>query len=229
MKSFLLPTLLIVFLPQLQGQSTRLYTEAEPNNTGSLAGESSLPLSHAVAVERDRSRVFAADLSQNRTAFSFPHLPVGKYDLLLITEDGCVFEGMFLGGDVLLEEEQKHTLEERILAADTFFNRTKIHRIGKTEEAVLVLVERMRDAETVRHSGAALDELIRRIEVIELEPAGHTFQQIATRHLLRETSPMKKDTPFYSFQYLPELSNHRVVTSKKQLGRIPLAPPPVSE
>ena len=111
--------------------------------------------------------------------------------------------------------------QERIRAAESFFDQYRIHRSGRSGERLLAFVERYRADNILKGSGQALGKMVRRLEVIELMEAGDDWQMLSSRHLYREAEERKP--AFLRSTYLPALGNIRVVDSK-QLGLIPLAP-----
>lgn len=208
-------------------QAGRIYTQPEPANTGALHGKAPGELTHAMAVERDRVRVYSAALEDSGTGFRFEQLPPGKYDLVLVSKDGAVYEGLELGKPAELSSESQANMEKRIAVADGFFNRHTIHRTGVSEdgEILLAFVERYRADNVLKGSGEALGKLVRRLEIIELTRATEDWQMSASRHLYREGEPMDK-TQFLKSQHLPGLGGIRVIDAPKELGSIQLSTQP---
>jgi len=205
-------------------QSGRIYTAIDSRAAGGITG--ALPageLTHALAVDQDRVRVFRGSLPAGNHGFRFEHLPVGKYDLVLVTKARDVWEGLRLGAPTTaLSTAQQSNLEKRIRLADTFFNRCQIHRCGVEGERVLVLVERLRDRLILQQSGETLNANLRRLEIIELTQAADDWQMIQSRHLYREGEPLEKAPPFLRHAYLPALGGIRVVEQVTDLGVIPV-------
>ena len=212
-----------------QAQAGRIYTKTRPEATGGITGKAPSELVHAMAVERDRVRVFLADLTDGGKTFRFEHLPVGKYDLVLVTKDGAIWEGLALGDSLLpLSVTSAENLEKRIKLADTFFNRYKVHRagLGMLDESgdgmVLALVERLRPNDVLKQSGERLNQTIRRLEVIELHQATDDWQMVGTRHLFREGESIPITPEFLNHTQIPELGGLRVVNEIKDLGTVSL-------
>ena len=210
-------------------QAGRIYTKPIADATGGIIGKAPEELTHAMAVERDRTRVFLAALSDGGKTFRFEHLPVGKYDLVIVTKGGGVFEGLALGGSLsTLTAASAAHLEKRIKVADTFFNQYVVHRsgLGSLDESgdgmVLALVERQRADDVLKQSGERLNQMVRRLEIIELHQATDDWQMVGTRHLYREGEPIAAKTAFFRHAYIPELGNIRVVHEEKDLGTVPL-------
>ena len=211
------------------GQAGRIYTKPDPSATGGISGKAQVELIHAIAVERDRTRVFLADLSDAAKAFRFEHLPVGKYDLVLVAKNGTVTEGLELGDNASkLTETSMTNLKKRVRLADGFFNQHTILRMGVTaldesgDGVILALVERQRANNVLKQSGERLDQMVRRLEIIELHQATDDWQMTGSRHLYREGEPIPKALQFNKDNHLPALSGIRVIDSIKDLGPIAL-------
>jgi hypothetical protein len=201
----------------------RIYTKPAEADTGLITGSvKGAVLTHALAVERDRTRVFRAVLDGAGTGFRFEKLPVGRYDLLLVTRGNRVIEGLALGPAPALPEERAQHLEKGVAKADSFFNRHFSHRAGIEGEIALVFVERIRDGQILRGSGEEIQACLRRLEIIELREADDEWQMVKTRHLFREETPKLKGIPFLSHQYLPALGGLRIAAAPRDLGVIDL-------
>jgi len=168
---------------------------------------------------------FKADLADGAKSFRLVGLPTGKYDLILVTKSGAIFEGINLGEDASkLSPAVLKNAGERINKADTFFNKARIHRTGLIEdgEKQLLFVERVRDKEILKQSGEVLKANLRRLEVVELIKAADDWQFLNTRHVYREEAPVGPGMAFFSDHYVPGLGNVRVIDSVKDLGSIVL-------
>ncbi|HWB60739.1 MAG TPA: hypothetical protein VG733_14685 [Chthoniobacteraceae bacterium] len=201
----------------------RIYTAPDNNAQGGIDGSAPAELTHAIAINRDREHVYLAGLADGGHAFHFAHLPVGKYDLVLVTKNGAVYEGLALGDstDSLSAVSAKH-LQERISLADSFFNRYTIHRTGIDGDRILAFVERIRDKTILKQSGEKLDANLRRLEIIELQQATDDWQMVTTRHIYREDEPISENPPFFKHFYFSALGNIRVVDTVKDLGALSL-------
>ena len=201
----------------------RIYTQPAGSDTGVITAKvGGAVLTHAIAVERDRARVYLATLDPGGTGFRFGNLPVGRFDLVLVTRDNRVIEGLGLGAVADLPEGRVKTLEASVTKADSFFNRHVIHRTGMEGESTWVLVERIRDGEILRGSGEVLHASLRRLEIIELREASDEWQMARTRHIYREEAAQTKDIPFLIHQQLPALGGLRVAGAPRDLGTIEL-------
>lgn len=201
----------------------RIYTKPTEADTGVISGKViGTGLTHAIAVERDRKRVYLATLDDGGSGFHFNHLPVGRFDLVLVTKDNRVVEGVALGPEAKLADDSRKHLEQGVAKADSFFNRHVIDRIGVDGEVALVFVERVRDGTILRGSGEKIDACLRRLEIVELRHAGDDWQMVSTRHLDREETPEIKGIPFLTHLYLPVLGGLRLAGTPKDLGTIDL-------
>ena len=172
-----------------------------------------------MAVDSERVKVYRA-LPTGSSHFQFENLPVGKYDLVLVTKDRRVFEGLRLGEELTLDTGSRTNLEKRIAKADAYFNRHTIHRLGIVDDRILAFVERIRDRLILTQGGDVVNSNVRRFEVIELIQAMDDWQMTQTRHVYRQYEPIEKSPPFCRHSFLPALSGIRVVTTIKDLGTI---------
>jgi len=219
-----LSLLFLAILPAARADGPgRIYTKPEAADQGSLAGKTaSVKLTHAIAVERDRKRVFLADLDADKTGFRFAKLPVGRYDLVLVTADGRLVEGLGLGGDPPPDEESAGNASRRVAEADSFFNRHKTHRAGVAEGVVLALVERIRDREILKGSGERVNANLRRLEIMEMREASGDWQTIGTRHIFREEIPLTPAPAFLRHRFVAALGGIRMVDGARDLGVLEL-------
>jgi hypothetical protein len=201
----------------------RIYTVPDPKDLGGIEGKTEIPLTHALAVDHERIHVYRAELTESGKSFRFGNLPVGKYDLVLVTQDHIVFEGLTLG-DIPAEPDgtSRQNLQKRVVVADSFFNRSLVHRTGIRGDQTLLFVERIRDRQTLKQSGEKLGSNLRRLEIIELERAGDDWQISSTRHLYREEEPVREDPSFMKHFSVSGIGNLRVIDSVKQLGMLSL-------
>ena len=208
-------------------QTANLYTKPVPGAAGGISGRVNVELTHAIALHRDRVSCYRAEISDGGQAFRFTGLPTGKYDLVLITKSGGVYEGLFLGesGDSMTGF-MRQKLDERVLKADAFFNKAKLHRFGVTEDGnlCLALVERMRDKLILKQSGETLNSNLRRFEIVDLAKATDNWQMMTSRHIFREETPVGEGMGFNDHRHLPDIGNLRVIDTVKDLGNIVLPP-----
>ncbi len=110
--------------------------------------------------------MYRGTVSADGRTFDFQHLPVGKYDLVMVTKDKAVYEGLALG-----EPERKDlppgsmgNLKGRVDKQDAFFNHAHIHRLGFDGPTCLLFVERTSDRQILSQDGVALGANLRRLE-----------------------------------------------------------------
>ncbi|MDB6174445.1 MAG: hypothetical protein JWL59_3756 [Chthoniobacteraceae bacterium] len=210
---------------RLSAQTTHLYTAPVAQAAGGISARVDQPLTHALALNRDRLRCFRAQLSEGGKSIRFTGLPTGKYDLVLVTMSGRVFEGVELGADAdKLTGVSLKNFEKRVAAADTFFNRVRIHRFGLFEdgEKALLFVERIRDKLIFQQSGDQLKSNLRRLEIIDFERAADDWTEVTTRHIYREEAPLGDGMAFLGSQFVAGLGGVRVIDTLKELGNLPL-------
>ena len=202
----------------------RIYTAPDPAAQGGIQGSVNVVLTHVLAVEHDRTRVYQGALTKGNQAFSFSGLPVGKYDLVLVTKEGSVYEGLALGEEKRdLPDRSFENLKKRVDAQDAFYNRAVIHRIGYDGDIALVFVERIRDKEILKQSAEKLNATLRRLEIMEIAQAGDDWQVTTTRHLYRDEQPPGGINNL-KHGFVRELGNLRVIDSIKDLGSLKLSP-----
>ena len=211
----------------VSAQNTKhFYTQPKPGAGGGIIARVDTALTHAIALERDRVSAYKATLSEENTRFHFANLPTGKYDLLLFTKQGTLFEGLYLGDSAeSVSGEGRKNLEERIAKADAFFNKYKLHRMGLIEggSKLLALIEKMRDNETLTGGGEKLNGPVRRFELAQFDKAADTWSFLVNRHLYREEEEAGR-SDFLGSKFVPSLGNLRVIESVKELGSISLNP-----
>lgn len=219
--------LLPLLLAAAHAQTTNLYTKPDPSASGGISGQINQELTHAIALEHNRVSCYKAELSGGGKSFRFTGLPTGKYDLVLMTKTGSVYEGVALGDDAskLPPASLKH-VEESVAKADTFFNKYKIERMGLIDngERLLAFVERLRDLQILKQNADVLKANLRRFEVIEFTKAADDWQMMTNRHLYREEQPLGPNMAFFKHAYVPELMGIRVIDSVKDIGSVALPP-----
>ena len=199
------------------------YTQTQTSDSGGIFGRvENAVLTHALAIERDRTRVFRATLDAAGHQFTFANLPVGRYDLFFVSADGRIFEGLALGNTNIPVSAPGPHLTERIAKADSFFNRYQIHAIGTENDLAHVLVERIRDKSILRQSGEPLGAWLRRFEIITLQQAEEDWQMLQSRHLYREEIPITSATSFSTHHHLAILSGLRIADNQRDLGTVSL-------
>jgi hypothetical protein len=216
--------LLLALTGLLHAQTANLYTKPDAASPGGISGRVDKELTHAIALARDRTKCYRAELSDGGKAFKFPGLPTGKYDLVLVAKAGTVYEGLTLGAKAAdITDEQKKHLAIRLNKADSFFNKWKLHRVGVEEdgEKLICFIERLRDKEILKQSGEVLQASLRRFEVATLDKAADDWNFADTRHIYREEQPVGLLTPL-KHERIETLGNLRVIDAIKDIGSIAL-------
>jgi hypothetical protein len=201
----------------------RIYTAADSSNPGGITGALQKgDITYAMAIDHDRKRVYRGEIKGS--SFSFKGIAVGKYDLVLITSDNKVYEGLALGEPTKnLSPALLQNLQVRVAKADEFYNRSTVHRVGVVEDRAFAFIERIRDRRMVKQNADVMDAEMRRLEVTELIQATDNWQMTDTRHIYREAEPgAGRHRPFLEPKNIPALGNIRVVDTVKQLGTITL-------
>jgi hypothetical protein len=215
--------LLLALLPAVFAADTvqRIYTAPDPQDAGGIKGSCDANITHALAVNHDHQRVYRGEVSADGRSFSFAHLPLGKYDLVMVTKDKLVYEGLALGEPTRpdLPPASLANLKKRVDAQDAFFNHTKIHRLGFDGSNCYAFVERTSDRKILRQDAVALGATLRRLEIMELAQADDDWQVTSARHLYREEQPVE-GIDFLTDKYVPEFSNLRVIDSVKDIGSV---------
>ena len=216
---------LLVLLPCAFAADTvqRIYTAPNPEATGGIKGSCAADITHALAVNHDHLRVYRGDISADGHSFNFAHLPLGKYDLVMVTKDKLVYEGLALGEPALasLPPASVANLKKRVDAQDAFFNHAKIQRAGFDGTTCNAFVERTSDRKILRQDATKLGANIRRLEILELAQAEDDWQVTTTRIIYREEQPIE-GIDFITDKYVPEFSDLRVIDSVKDVGTVVL-------
>ena len=214
-----------LWLPCVMADDTvqRIYTEPKPEDAGGIKGTCGTNITHALAVNHDRLRVYRGTVSPDGRSFVFAHLPVGKYDLALVTKDRTVYEGLALGDEKRpdLPANSLANLKKRVDTQDAFFNHATIHRLGFDGANCLLFVERTSDRHILRQNGEALGADVRRLEIMDMAQAADDWQVTTTRHLYREEQP-PGGIDFLTDKFVPEFSGLRVIDSIKDVGSVTL-------
>jgi hypothetical protein len=223
-KSIFATSLIVVLLTILcpaallsEGNPGRIYTPPDTTATGGIEGHAPVPVTHALAVDRERVHVYRGTLSDGGKTFVFPNLPVGKYDIVLVDEGKTIWEGVNLGEPLPpLSEKSAANLKQRIAVADAFFNTHIVHRLGLLGDHSYAFVERLRDRNTLTQAGISMGN-VSRLEIIEFQQADDDWQMTETRLIYREEESKKEGAPFMRHFYVSDLGNIRVIDTMKKL------------
>ena len=206
-------------------QTDSLYTKPVAGAAGGITGRVNVDgVTHVLALNRDHVQCFRAQLAGKD--FKFTGLPTGKYDLVIVT-NSTVYEGLELGGDAdKIAATPRKNLETRLVKADSFFNKAKMHRFGLIDdgEKLVAFVERVRDKTILKQSGDQLMSNLRRLEVIDYVKSTDDWTEAESRHIFREEFKIGEGADFLHHKNVPELGNIRVIDAVKDLGSITLPP-----
>jgi hypothetical protein len=159
--------------------------------------------------------------------FLFRGLPVGKYDLMLLYEDGF-YEGFTLTreADTLTSQDRAH-IQETISRATPFFDTKEIHRsagtTGREGKARCVLQE-LRTKTIITQAFTELKNTqIRSLKLACLEDVGKTgWQLVNTREIVRQEVGPRDRKGLLPHHFNPQLSGIRVTDQIKDLGNVNL-------
>ncbi len=209
-------------------ENTRnFYQHPVAGANGGLSGTVDQPVTHALALNRDRVSCYKGELSADGKSFKLTGLPTGKYDLIFVTKTNQVYEGLDLGEQsVQLTGIVLKHLEERVSLADAFFNKAHLHRyaLSADGEKLFAFIERIRDRATLTQGGETMKVNLRRFDVTEFAKAQDDWMMVNARHVYREETPQIPNMPFAPHFYNAKLGNFRVIDSNKDLGSLQLAP-----
>ncbi len=215
-------------------QSTRLYTPPDPNATGGIRATVKFPdkpLAQVFALPpQDVTRVYRGAVGADGRSFTFHGLPVGKYDLVVLYEDGF-YEGLTLTRDAdQLTDRDRELIATVITRAVPFFDTKAIQRCAGTTGAdgkARCVLQELRTKKILAQSAEELKGYqIRSIKLAWLEDVGIVgWQLVNTREIVRqEVAPgaRKGVLPHY---YRTELGDIRVIDAMKDLGPLNLQGP----
>ncbi len=206
--------------------SKYLYTQPNPKDRGGLIVELSAgaPLvTRAVAIGRKSVSPYLGKLSSNTRTISFKHLPIDKYDVLLVTVD-TFYEGIRLvrRNDPVKLKAEAGAIEKEIRQVEGFFEGKAIERTGVDGERAACLLQQWRIGVALAESAAVLEGTIHSIDLFFFRKPLKGWQLVKRRQLYREELARKQ--PF-KHVYLAKLGNLRVVKKVKKV-RVKLPSPP---
>jgi hypothetical protein len=208
-----------------RAQTANLYTKPVAGAAGGITGRVNIDgMTHVLALNRDHVQCFRAQLTGRE--FKFIGLPTGKYDLVIVTKT-AVYEGLELGSDAgKVAATPRKNLETRLVKADSFFNKAKMHRFGLIDggEKLVAFVERIRDKTILQQSGEQLMSNLRRFEVIDYVKSSDDWTEAESRHIFREEFKIGEGADFLRHKNVSELGNIRVIDAVKDIGSIVLPP-----
>lgn len=198
--------------------TSRLYVPTDPNDSGAITGQirSGTP-THVLAVNLQRNQVFLGGFDPAESRFEISNLPVGRYHVVLVSPTS-IHEGLDLGAEPRLSATQDRNFQEHLDESEEFYPVRTLHRRGQDEDGrIMAVVERHRIQDEWFEG-----DPVRRIEIARFRPAGDDWQLYQTRHLCRIPVRGASRISFLNHQYVPQLSNLRVVGSEIDLGDLPI-------
>jgi hypothetical protein len=174
----------------------------------------------------DYQKVYKGHVSAGGKAFQFTGLPVGKYDLLLLYEDGF-YEGFTLTRDPdTLTTSDRESIKLAISRAVPFFDTKAVHRSagtpGQEGKARCVLQELRTRLILTQNADELKGYQIRSLKLVLMQDVGKGWQMVETREIVRtEVAPtMRKG--ILPHHYNPILSGIRVTDEIKDLDALNL-------
>ena len=197
----------------------RIYTAPDPAGGGGIKGSCGAKVTHALAVNHDRLGVYRGAVSAAGSVFDFSHLPVGKYDLVMVTKDARSTKGWRSARkSATCPAGSMENLKTAHREAGRVFQPRAIHRLGFDGENLSLFVERIQRP--------ANSQAGRRGAQGEPAAAGNHGNRAGRRrlaghhdaHLYREEEP--RTASITPCTVLPEFSNLRVIDGVKDLGSV---------
>jgi hypothetical protein len=209
-------------------KSLLLYTPPDPTATGGLHLIASLPLAFAFAIpESNQEHVYKAELGSDQKDVTFSHLPVSRYDLLLVTEDHY-YEGISLNrDDNSLSDTDLASIEEIFSRSVPFMNvkRTEVVKGTPGDNGhASAIVQWMRIGGNLLNQNADLmtGHEIRSLRLAFLADVGPGWQVTATRELIRTDVFPNMTKGLLPVTYIDALNGIRVVDNVKDIGPVNL-------
>lgn len=210
-------------------QSSRLYTPPDASARGGIRMKVVKPNGGQVIgafalVQFETKYCYRA--SVNGDTISFNGLPAGKYDLMILCENGF-FEGMRLTREEdALTKEDRASIEAILSKSVQFFDTKKIHRLGgvpgDTGQARCVLQEMRTKPVTLQDASVRSDIQIRSLKLAELEDVGPAWQLTTTREISRQEVAGNERRGLLPQKFVPALSGIRVTDQERDLGQVDL-------
>jgi hypothetical protein len=207
----------------------RLYTPTDPAASGGITGtivQPAKPILQVLAMPPDEPQlVYEGQVTgANRQGFLFEHLPMAKYDLVVVYETEF-YEGLELTYEPdTLTDKDRQSIADIVNASDPFFNKKVIHRVAGTTgrgNFARCVVTQYRDRVTVSTEYEKLKGVGRRtFKLIWLKDVGVGWQVVEKRDLYPVTVDLRLLTPTHHFTGV--LSRIRVTDQVKNVGELKL-------
>ena len=212
-------------------QSSQLYTPPDPSATGGLTGRlepAAKPVVAVLALAVDNWKlVYRGTLEDGGRAFAFTGLPVGRYDLVVVTAD-AVYEGLTLArADDTLTADERKAIEAAILKSTPFFDTKRMHRsagVGGEEGKARVFLQEVRTRPVTLQSAEVRNDIqVRSLKLVLTECAGRPgWALVNTREIIRQEVTEGQVKGLLAHHYVPRLGGIRVVDAVKEAGVITL-------
>ena len=208
-------------------QSSKLYTEKDPEAQGGLRGTvKGGEILGIFAIPQDKwQSVYLATLGDDG-GFYFRGLPSGKYDLAVL------FENRFVEGITLMRKEStltakdKKSIKEKIEASNAFFNEKHIERCegvtGRAGQARTLLQELRSRPVTLQSAEVRSDIQIRSIKIVLSEDVGPGWAIQNTREIVRQEVGPGDTMGMIPVRHVDSLHGIRVLDTMKDIGEIEL-------
>jgi hypothetical protein len=223
-QTLLVMAALIVVAAGASAERERLYTAPDPAAAGGIQGTIASPvrpLEQVLAIPPDEpGSVYEGRIAgEDRRAFRFEGLPMGKYDLVVIYDD-CFYEGLRLQRDAdTLTPRDRARIEQTVQASEPYFTRKFIHRAeGATGRGQLAraVCTYLRD----RPSAEGHTDYRRTLKLVMLKDVGPGWQIVRARDLFPVSVKPTLAQPRH--HYAVVLGGIRVTRAIKDLGEIHL-------
>ncbi len=214
-------------------QRTRLYTKPDAANTGGIKGHITnpdLPIEQMLAVATDNvEEVYNGEVSgTKRDTFEFAHLPVGKYDLVVIY-DSAFYEGLQLTRDAsTLTDADIKGIDASIQKSEPFFLQKTVHRVGGVTgldgeaRCICTYLRAKGSALLMEHFNgqSSRPDFRRTYKLVVLKQVGPGWQIVRARDLYPVWMDPKHALPEHHFS--AALNQIRVADEVKDLGDLDL-------
>lgn len=204
-----------------------LYTVPDPADQGSLvvrlnAGQ--LQIARVIAVGRKAKNPYLGVLSDGGATATFPHLPVDRYDLVVVTPT-AFYEGLQLVAqpDAATAAAEREAVVKEVSAIEAFFDGKAIPRLEFAGDQAVCLLQQWRRGVALTEAATVIKGTIHSIDLVWFARPNRGWQLLRRRQLYRDE--LAGQQPF-RHQYVPALGNLRVVNATKEVTvTLPEIPP----
>ncbi len=208
-------------------QSSKLYTEKDPEAQGGLRGiVKGGEVLGVFAIPQDKwQSVYLASLGSDGS-FYFKGLPSGKYDLAVLFENRFVEGLTLMRKESTLTDKDKKSIKEKIDVSNGFFNEKKIERCegvtGRAGQARTLLQELRSRPVTLQSAEVRSDIQIRSIKIVLSEDVGPGWAIQNTREIVRQEIGPGDTMGMIPVRHDDALHGIRVLDAMKNLGELEL-------